>query len=162
MKKTLTALAAALLATVIATSVEAKTTLRMATDASRDNSQSIGAEKFAQLVNERTNGDVVIKFYPDGTLGSSQSIVSSARSGTIDIAIIGAVNFGGLAEGFLALDLPFIFKDAEHAYRALDGDSGKALFEQLHGVGLQGLAFLENGFREITNSRQPVKVPDDV
>lgn len=162
MKKTLAVLASALLATVLATSVEAKTTLRMATDVSRDNSQSIGAEHFAKLVGEKTNGDVVIKFYPDGTLGSSQAIVSGTRTGTIDIAMIGAVNLGGLADGFLALDLPFIFKDEDHVYRALDGDAGKALFEQLDKVGLTGLAFFENGFRNITNSRKPIKVPEDV
>lgn len=124
MKKTLAVLASALLATVLATSVEAKTTLRMATDVSRDNSQSIGAEHFAKLVGEKTNGDVVIKFYPDGTLGSSQAIVSGTRTGTIDIAMIGAVNLGGLADGFLALDLPFIFKDEDHVYRALDWLAG--------------------------------------
>lgn len=162
MKKTFAVLASALLATVLVTSVEAKTTLRMATDVSRDNSQAIGAEQFAKLVGEKTNGDVVIKFYPDGTLGSSQAIVSGTRTGTIDIAMIGAVNLGGLADGFLALDLPFIFKDEEHVYRALDGDAGKALFEQLDKVGLTGLAFFENGFRNITNSRKPIKVPDDV
>ncbi len=162
MKKTLAVVAAALLATVISTSADAKTVLRMATDVSRDNSQAVGAEHFAKLVSERTNGDVEIKFYPDGTLGSSTAIVSGTRTGTIDIAMIGTVNLGGLAEGFLALDLPFIFKDEAHVYRALDGDAGKELFAELDKVGLQGLAFFENGFRNITNSRQPIKEPEDV
>ena len=161
-KKTLAVLASAVIAAVFATSVEAKTILRMATDVSRDNSQAVGAEHFARLVAEKTNGDVQIKFYPDGTLGSSQAIVSGTRTGTIDIAMIGTVNLGGLAEGFLALDLPFIFKDSAHVYRSLDGKAGAELFAELDKVGLTGLAFFENGFRNITNSRQPIKVPEDV
>ena len=72
-KKTLAVLASAVIAAVFATSVEAKTILRMATDVSRDNSQAVGAEHFAKLVAEKTNGDVQIKFYPDGTLGSLDS-----------------------------------------------------------------------------------------
>lgn len=162
MKKAFTVLAAAVLAAAVSVTAEAKTVLRMATDVSRQNSQSIGAEHFAQLVSERTNGDVEIKFYPDGTLGSSQAIVSGTRSGTIDIAMIGTVNLGGLASGFLALDLPFIFKDEDHVYRALDGEAGKELWSELDKVGLTGLAFFENGFRNITNSRKPIKVPEDV
>lgn len=161
-KKTLAVLASAVIAAVFATSVEAKTILRMATDVSRDNSQAVGAEHFAKLVAEKTNGDVQIKFYPDGTLGSSQAIVSGTRTGNIDIAMIGTVNLGGLAEGFLALDLPFIFKDSAHVYRALDGKAGAELFSELDKVGLTGLAFFENGFRNITNSRKPIKVPEDV
>ena len=161
-KKTLAVLASAVIAAVFATSVEAKTILRMATDVSRDNSQAVGAEHFARLVAEKTNGDVQIKFYPDGTLGSSQAIVSGTRTGNIDIAMIGTVNLGGLAEGFLALDLPFIFKDSAHVYRSLDGKAGAELFAELDKVGLTGLAFFENGFRNITNSRQPIKVPEDV
>ncbi len=161
-KKTLAVLASAVIAAVFATSVEAKTILRMATDVSRDNSQAVGAEHFAKLVAEKTNGDVQIKFYPDGTLGSSQAIVSGTRTGNIDIAMIGTVNLGGLAEGFLALDLPFIFKDSAHVYRSLDGKAGAELFAELDKVGLTGLAFFENGFRNITNSRQPIKVPEDV
>ena len=161
-KKTLAVLASAVIAAVFATSVEAKTILRMATDVSRDNSQAVGAEHFAKLVAEKTNGDVQIKFYPDGTLGSSQAIVSGTRTGNIDIAMIGTVNLGGLAEGFLALDLPFIFKDSAHVYRSLDGKAGAELFAELDKVGLTGLAFFENGFRNITNSRKPIKIPEDV
>ena len=161
-KKTLAVLASAVIAAVFATSVEAKTILRMATDVSRDNSQAVGAEHFAKLVADKTNGDVQIKFYPDGTLGSSQAIVSGTRTGNIDIAMIGTVNLGGLAEGFLALDLPFIFKDSAHVYRSLDGKAGAELFAELDKVGLTGLAFFENGFRNITNSRKPIKVPEDV
>lgn len=141
---------------------EAKTVLRMASDVSRTNSQAVGAEHFAKLVKEKSNGDIIIKFYPDGTLGNSQAIVSGTRTGTIDMAVIGTVNLGGLADGFLALDLPFIFKDEGHVYRALDGEAGKALWQQLDKVGLVGLAFFENGFRNITNSRKPIVEPEDV
>ncbi len=162
LKKVVAALAAMALSLSIASTVEAKTVLRMATDVSRQDTQSQGGEYFVKLVAEKSNGDIEVKFYPDGTLGTSTAIVSGVRTGTIDMAIIGAVNLGGLADGFLALDLPFIFKDKAHVYRALDGKVGEALFAQLDKVGLVGLSFFENGFRNITNSRKPIVVPEDV
>lgn len=160
--KKLLALASAVALTFSVSVAEAKTTLRMATDVARTDAQSIGGEHFLNLVKERTNGDVEIKFYPDGTLGNSQALVSGVRSGTIDLAIIGCVNLGGLYNGFLALDLPFIFKDEAHVYRSLDGVVGDKLNEGLNKVGLVGLSYFENGFRNITNSRKPIVVPDDV
>lgn len=162
MKKTLALLSAVVFACGLTATAADAVTLRMATDVSRQDTQSQGGEYLVKLVDEGTNGDVKIKFYPDGTLGTSTAIVSGVRTGTIDMAIIGCVNLGGLAEGFLALDLPFIFKDKAHVYRSLDGKVGEALNAQLDKVGLVGLAYFENGFRNITNSRKPIKEPEDV
>lgn len=163
MKKTFALLSAVVLAAgLCASAADAKTVLRLATDVSRQDTQSQGGEYFVKLVDEATNGDLQVKFYPDGTLGSSTAIVSGVRTGTIDMAIIGCVNLGGLADGFLALDLPFIFKDKPHVYRSLDGKVGEALNAQLDKVGLVGLSYFENGFRNITNSSAPIKVPEDV
>ncbi len=162
MKKLLGVCAAVVLAATMAVQAEAKTVLRFATDISRADTQGQGAEYFIKLVSERSNGDIEIKFYPDSTLGNTQAIVSGARTGTIDIGMVGASYMNGISPKFAVLDIPFIFKDNAHAYRVLDGEIGNALFATIENVGLKGLAFFENGFRNITNSRHPIVKPEDV
>lgn len=155
-------LAVAISLTVASGAAEAKTTLRFATDISRADTQGQGAEQFIKLVSERSNGEIVIKFYPDSTLGNTQAIVSGTRGGTIDIGMVGAHALSGLSKDFSVLDIPFIFKDKEHAHRALDGQAGQELFKTIEPKGIVGLAYFENGFRNITNNNKPIKTPDDV
>ena len=88
-------LAVAISLTVASGAAEAKTTLRFATDISRADTQGQGAEQFIKLVSERSNGEIVIKFYPDSTLGNTQAIVSGTRGGTIDIGMVGAHALSG-------------------------------------------------------------------
>ena len=162
MKKLLAVCAAAILAATVCAQAEAKTVLRYGTDIGRADTQGQGAEHFIKLVAEKTNGEIEIRFYPDSTLGSTQNLVSQARSGQLDIAMVGGSYMNGLSPKFAVLDLPFIFKDKDHAYRCLDGDIGADLWKTVEPAGLKGLAFFENGFRNITNNRKPIVNPEDV
>ncbi len=162
MKKTVASVLAVALSLALSTAVEAKTELRFATDITGADTQGQGAEYFIDMVNKKTGGNIDIKFYPDGTLGNTLAIVSGTRSGTIDIGMVGAHALSGLSNELAVLDIPFIFKDKEHAHRALDGQVGTELFKTLESKGLVGLAFFENGFRNITNNRKPIVTPDDV
>ena len=69
-----------------------------------------------------------------------------------------AVAFGATA----ALERPFLFRVAEPANRVLDGKVGQGVLDKLTPHGVQGLAFLENGWREVTNSRRPVRSHEDI
>lgn len=60
------------------------------------------------------------------------------------------------------LDVPFLFRDTAHAHKTLDGKVGDDLKVSLEGKGLKVLAYWENGWRDVTNSRQPVKTPADL
>jgi tripartite ATP-independent transporter DctP family solute receptor len=60
------------------------------------------------------------------------------------------------------VDLPFLFRDREHAYKVLDGPMGKDIFEAFSAKGIKGLAFWENGFRQITNNVRPIERPEDL
>ena len=162
MKKLVASALAIALSLAVTASAEAKTVLRFATDVSRADTQGQGAEHFINLVSERSNGDIEIKFYPDSTLGNTPAIVSGTRGGTIDIGMVGAHALSGLSKDFAVLDLPFMFQDKAHAYRFLDGQGGQELFAGIESKGIVGLAFFENGFRNITNNRKPIETPDDV
>src|SRR5471030_334937 len=137
-------------------------TFRFASEAPRSDTQFIAAEKFNELLKAKTNGALDAKIFPDSTLGAFQAAISGVRGGTIDIAVSGSANFSGSVPLVGIFDIPFLSKDTEHAYRVLDGKVGQSMLDKLDAIGLKGLAFLDNGWRELTNNVRPVKVPADV
>ena len=137
-------------------------TLRFASEAPRTDTQSIAAEKFNELLKARTKGALDIKIFADSSLGAFQAAISGVRGGTIDMAVSGSSNFSGMVPLLGIFDIPFLFNDSAHAYRALDGQAGQQLLDKLGEFGMKGLAYWDNGWREMTNSKHPIKTPADV
>ncbi|WP_319518496.1 TRAP transporter substrate-binding protein [uncultured Martelella sp.] len=136
--------------------------LRFASEASRNDTQYAGAQKFNELLDEKTGGELDLKIFTDSTLGNGQAAITGTRGSTIDMLVTGSSNFSGLVPLIGMLDIPFLFENTDHAYRTLDGEVGQELLDKLNDVGLQGLAYWDNGWRQITNSAHPVHTPDDV
>ena len=78
------------------------------------------------------------------------------------MVISGSSNYTGILPLLGVFDIPFMFKDTAHAYRVLDGKIGQEIMEKLRDSGLKGLAYWDTGWRELTNSRGPVRTPADV
>ena len=89
-------------------------------------------------------------------------MISGVRGGTIDMEMSGSNNFTGLAPVINLLDIPFLFRDTAHAHKVLDGKVGDELLKALEPLGLKGLAYWENGWRDVTNSKGPIKTPADL
>ncbi|MCY1525728.1 hypothetical protein D9M68_607180 [compost metagenome] len=142
--------------------VQAATTLRFGFAGSDSDTQSLAAKEFAQMVEERSKGELKVRSFGNSMLGNDQAMIAGVRGGTIDMEMSGTPNFSGLTPKMSVLDLPFVFNDSAHAYRVLDGEVGQRLLDDLAEHGLKGLAYWEVGFRDITNSRQPVRTPADV
>lgn len=121
-----------------------------------------GVLKFAELVKAKTNGQLEIAVYPAGQLGNDSQILQGARMGSIDIAMTGNPFHTTFEPSLNVIDLPFLFKDFAHAYRVLDGPIGKELLSRLEKHNLKGLGFMEIGFRNLTNSKRPVKEASDM
>lgn len=155
-------LLAAGLATSVVASSQAATSFRFASEAARSDPQTAGGEKFGELLRTKTGGALDVKVYSDSSLGNAQAAITGARAGTIDIVISGASNFSGIIPHVGVFDIPFIFKDTDHAYRVLDGKTGQEIMDELEKFGLKGLAYWDTGWRELTNSKRPVHSPDDV
>lgn len=162
MKRLIKAATIVLFVTGSLSQAQAATVLKLAHAAPDSDTQQAAAERFAELVEERTNGDVTINIFGNGVLGGDQQMISAVRSGTIDIEMSGNPNFVGLQPALGAFDLPYIFADREQAYRVLDGEVGQRALDLLEDNGLKGLGFWEVGFRAMTNSKRPIKTPDDV
>jgi TRAP-type transport system periplasmic protein len=136
--------------------------LRLAHAGSEIDSQHIAILEFAKRVKERTDGGIEVRVFPGSSLGGDVQAISSTRGGTIDIVLSGNANFAGIAPKLSVLDIPFVFRNNTHAHKVLDGEIGSSLLEELSPFNLKGLAFMEVGFRMISNSKHPVNGPEDV
>jgi len=122
----------------------------------------LGAVKFAELVAQRTKNKVKIDVYPSTQLGNERDMVEGLQLGTIDLVVTSTGPLGGFVPKMFVVDLPFLFKDRDHAYKVLDGPIGRDLLEAFFGKGIKGLAFWENGFRQITNNVRAIEKPEDL
>lgn len=121
-----------------------------------------GALKFAELVKERTNGEIIIEVLHSAQLGAERESIEALQFGTLDLTICSTAPLVGFTKSFMAFDLPFIFLDREMAYRVLDGSIGQKALTEVEKNNIIGLAFFENGFRQITNSKHPIVKPEDL
>ena len=136
--------------------------LKLGTTVNEEDSFHVAATKFAELVEERTDGAYKIEIYPNGALGDEAAMLESMQIGTLDAAIITSGPFVNFAPDMGVLDMPFLFASNEQAYKILDGEIGQELLGELEGANLKGLAYAERGFRNLTNSTRPVENASDI
>lgn len=122
----------------------------------------VAANRYAELIKERTKGQVEIKVFPAGQLGGERALIEGVQLGTIEISFTTTGAIGGFAPEFQVLDLPFLFPSDEAAYTYLDGEQGKKLLGLLDRKGMKGVVFLENGWRNFTSSKRAIKTPEDI
>ncbi|SFR06375.1 TRAP transporter substrate-binding protein [Desulfoscipio geothermicus] len=122
----------------------------------------LGLEKFKQIVEEKTGGQVQIDIYANGTIGSERDMIEGLQLGTIDLVLTSTGPVINFVPEMGVVDLPFLFSSREHAYQVLDGEIGQDLLEQFGDIGIVGLAFWENGFRNLTNSERPINSVEDI
>ena len=138
------------------------TVLRLATTVNEQDSFQIAAEKFAELVEEGTDGAYKIEIHPNGELGDEADMLSSMAAGELELGIVTSGPFVNYAPEMGVLDLPFLFGSNEQAHAVLDGEVGQDLLGTLENANLKGLAYAERGFRNLTNSVRPVNTPADM
>jgi tripartite ATP-independent transporter DctP family solute receptor len=124
--------------------------------------QNIVAEKFKALVEERSNRKIRVKVFHSASLGNETEILQQIQMGTIEMGIITGGPFDTFDPIVRVVNYPFLFKDNAQADTILDGPLGREIFKSLETSGFKGLCFSENGFRNLTNSRGPVKTPEDI
>ncbi len=122
----------------------------------------LGAVRYSELIAQRTQNKVRIEVFPSTQLGNERDMVEGLQLGTIDLVVTSTGPLGGFVPRMFVVDLPFLFRDREHAYRVLDGPIGRELLDAFSAKGIKGLAFWENGFRQITNSVRPIEKPEDL
>ena len=143
MKKLTTLAAAALALAMTGAGALAETTIQLGTTVNEQDSFQVAAEKFAELVEERTNGEYKIEIYPNGTLGGESDMLDSMSTGMLDMGIITSGPFVNFSEAMGVLDMPYLFANNEEAYKVFDGEIGRELLDSLEDAGLK-LRVMEN------------------
>jgi len=123
---------------------------------------SVGALKFKEIVEQETGGSIEVQVFTDGQLGGDRDMMEGLQLGTLQATNVSTGPIAAFVNTFNVFDLPFLFKDYDTAYRVLDGPVGEELLAQLPEIGLIGLGYWENGFRQLTNSKREVKSVEDV
>ena len=136
--------------------------LKLATTVNEQDSFQVAAEKFAELVEEKTDGAYTVEIYPDGKLGDEAELLQSMAAGELDCGIVTSGPFVNFSKDMGVLDLPFLFANNEEAHKVLDGQVGQDLLGTLENANLKGLAYAERGFRNLTNSVKPVNTVEDM
>lgn len=140
----------------------AETKLKFAHPAPDTDLSHTMALQFAEQVKEGTGGSVIIDVFPNGQLGTDEQMIDGVRSGIIDFTLSGLNNFSGMLPTSGAFSLPFMFADRPTAYKVLDGEPGQSVAAAMSEFGMKGLGFADNGYRNISNNRGPVRVPADL
>ncbi|MHA6643679.1 TRAP transporter substrate-binding protein [Mesorhizobium sp. A623] len=124
--------------------------------------EAIGMKQFADEIKEKTNGRIEIRIQGGGALGGDREVIEGVQLGTVDMTVVSTSILVNFDPDFAIFDIPFLFRDFDHAEAVLNGPIGKELLDGLPEKGFVGLAFGGMGFRELTNSVRPVKTPEDV
>ncbi|MCF7936190.1 MAG: DctP family TRAP transporter solute-binding subunit [Synergistales bacterium] len=144
------------------TAVAAETvTLKLGHIADPKHPYAQGAVKFAELVEENSEGAMKIEVFPSSQLGNQRDLVEGLTLGTVDMTLTSTAVLGNFLPQVAVFDLPFIFRGVQHAYKALD-TVGMEIAKDLEDRGIKVLAFMENGVRNMTNDVRPIKTPADM
>ncbi|MDR1649633.1 MAG: TRAP transporter substrate-binding protein, partial [Synergistaceae bacterium] len=119
------------------------------------------AKQFAANVEKRTNGEIKIVIYPNNALGSPPEVLEQVVLGALDMSLSGQDQIAKHVPLFDAVSIPFSIGGYDHMDRILDGPFKEWAAPEVEKVGLVYLSSWEWGFRQITNSRHPIKVPED-
>ncbi len=119
-------------------------------------------QAFKAKIEELSNGKITVAIKGNGVLGGEREILEGMQIGSIDMGITSTGPVGGFVPETYVLDLPFLFKDYATARKIMAGPIGNDLLAKFEPKGIMALGWAENGFRYITNSKHPIKTPNDL
>ena len=123
-----------------------------------------GAEIWSKLVREKTDGRINIKIYPGTSLvqGDQTREFTAIRQGMIDMAVGSTINWSPQVKQLNLFSLPFLMPDVAAIDALIHGEVGKTLFKDIEKAGVVPLAWGENGYRQISNSKREITKPEDL
>ncbi|WP_404454815.1 TRAP transporter substrate-binding protein [Oceanobacillus kapialis] len=135
-------------------------TLRLGHIQSESHTWHKGSVKFAELVEEKTNGSVKVEIYPSSTLGSDRDLIEGTQIGSVDFALVAGV-MSNFYQPYSILELPYLFDDQEHLESFLYGEAGAELQrDMLEETGIRGLEFFTRAPRELTTNKRVDSIED--
>ncbi|MGM8365266.1 TRAP transporter substrate-binding protein [Virgibacillus sp. W0181] len=121
----------------------------------------MAARHYADLVEEKSNGEISIEIFPGGQLGGELDMLEMVQNGTLDAALISASIFSGSTPVMDGLTIPFLFDNYTTFNEALKTDVAQQMLDSLEELQLKGLGFNNAGMRHVGSNVAPVEDPED-
>lgn len=143
---------------------EEKITLTLSTPDPESSSITVAANKFAEVVKEKSGGRLELKVFPNGTLygGDPNAAVKQLGAGSLDLLTLSTSLYANFDPRFNAISIPYLFDDTQQLMDYLNAEPGKQLLEGLSKLDIKGLGLWTRSFRQMTNSKRPITSPDDL
>lgn len=135
--------------------------IRLSNGVNEDHPNGKGVEKFRSCLTDKSGGKLKVQGFWGNALGGDLQATQALRSGTQEMVVTSSSPLIGILPDLGVFDLPFLFANEKEADTILDGPFGKHIDAKLETVGLVNLAYWENGFRNLTNSRRAVEKWED-
>ena len=149
-------------AALISSHAAAQTQMRISISIGQNSHQGVAIDTFAKEVEKRTNGRYKIQPFYAGALGGERESIEAVQLGTQELTFTSTGPVPNFVPEARILDIPFLFRDKQHARSVLDSDIGRDLLTKFESKGMKALAWGENGVRHMTNNKRPVTSPDDL
>jgi len=161
-RATLSAAALALLQGLLPAAAQAQTTtLKIGYATAKDSHYGVGSTVFCDEVEKNTQGRFKCQHFANSALGGEREQIEAIQLGTLDLLNTSTGPVGNFVPEMKIVDLPFLFRDYAHARKVMDGPIGQGMLAQFPKHGIIALAWTENGFRQMTNSKRDIVKPSD-
>ena len=136
-----------------------KLTLRLAHPMAPGNNVTVGYEKFKEILEKKSNGEIQVKLFPNCMLGSDRVTTESAQRGNLEMSSSSTPNLASFSKSYMAFDLPYITfpENQQKLYAALDdGPLREKLAQVADSIGLVPVMYSEFGYRSFTSATRPI------
>lgn len=161
MKALMKPLALAAVLAAAATGAQAQTVLKIGYATSATSHYGVGSTVFCDEMEKGTQGRFKCQQFPSSSLGGEREQIEAVQLGTQDLVNTSTGPLGNFVPEVRIVDIPFLFRDYDHARKVMDGPIGQELSKKMAAKGLINLAWTENGFRHMTNSKRPINSAED-
>ena len=140
---------------------DAASVIKLGHDSAPGSSRDLGAQKFKEIVEAGSKGDITVEIYPSSQLGAGSNLIQGMQMGSVEMGILPSSYLGGLQALTTIMDIPFLFPDDYHKLMAVEaGPAGAALKALTEKAGIKTLDIWHTGYKTFTASK-PLNSPAD-
>ena len=140
---------------------QAQTVLKIGYATTKESHYGVGSSVFCDEVEKGTQGRYKCQQFPSSALGGEREQIEAVQLGTLDLVNTSTGPVGNFVPEVKIVDIPFLFRDYDHARRVMDGPIGQEILSKFPSKGIIALGWTENGFRHMTNSKRAIVKPAD-
>lgn len=137
------------------------TILKIGYATTKDSHYGVGSTVFCDEVEKGTQGRYKCQHFANSALGGEREQIEAVQLGTQDLVNTSTGPVGNFVPEVKIVDIPFLFRDYDHARKVMDGPIGQDILGKFPSKGIIALAWTENGFRHMTNSKRDIVKPED-